>query len=137
MKRTNVTHEVSEYIPDALQDGVIYVSHRFNVAVHRCCCGCGEEVVTPISPTDWRYDISEQGISLYPSIANWSYACRSHYWIRQDAVVWAGDIGEETIRMGRQLRAQSRETYYRHTHSLRARMLASIRRLWLRLDRRK
>ena len=29
-------------------------------------------------------------ISLNPSIGNWSYPCRSHYWIKGNRVVWDG-----------------------------------------------
>jgi len=30
-------------------------------------------------------------VSLYPSIGNWNFPCRSHYWIRYDHVEWAED----------------------------------------------
>ncbi|WP_443045096.1 DUF6527 family protein [Streptomyces sp. Go40/10] len=57
--------------------------------VHLCCCGCGNKVVTPLSPTDWSLTFDGASISLSPSIGNWSYPCRSHYWIRGDTAQWA------------------------------------------------
>jgi hypothetical protein len=57
MKRNqHLTHEFVEFIPDhhQLQDGIVYVSIQYATAVHKCCCGCGEEVVTPLSPTSWQ-----------------------------------------------------------------------------------
>jgi hypothetical protein len=47
MKRKLVlTHEFVEYIPDDFKDGTIYVSVAFATAAHKCCCGCGNEVIT-------------------------------------------------------------------------------------------
>jgi hypothetical protein len=47
----------------------------------KCCCGCGHEVVTPFSPTDWKLTFDCVSVSLYPSIGNWSPPCRAHYFI--------------------------------------------------------
>lgn len=54
MKREQaLAHEFVDYIPKKLEDGVVvYVSLTYATAVHRSCCGCGSEVVTPLSPTD-------------------------------------------------------------------------------------
>ena len=55
MTRINsLRHEFVSYIPEALYDGVLYVSIPFATVMHRCCCGCGNEVVTPLDPTDWQ-----------------------------------------------------------------------------------
>src|SRR5688572_343819 len=82
-------HEFVEYIPEVLQDGTIYISIAFATASHRCCCGCGKEIVTPLSPTDWKLIFDGESISLDPSIGNWGLPCQSHYWIRQNHVRWA------------------------------------------------
>jgi Family of unknown function (DUF6527) len=75
MKRqTALTHEFVEYIPDELKDGVLYVSMPFATVAHKCCCGCGKEVVTPLSPTDWTLIFDGKSITLDPSIGNWSFA---------------------------------------------------------------
>ena len=49
-----LTHRFVKTVPEILEDGVIYVSMDYATAIHKCCCGCGNEVVTPFSPTDWR-----------------------------------------------------------------------------------
>jgi hypothetical protein len=95
MKRTSLTHEFVEYIPDELQEGTLYISVRFATAVHKCCCGCGHEVVTPLSPRDWKLIFDGETVSLDPSIGNWSFPCQSHYWIRRNRIVrarrWTSD----------------------------------------------
>ena len=75
-------------VPDMLEDGVIYISMEYATAIHKCCCGCGNEVVTPFSPTDWELTFDGKTISLYPSIGNWSLECQSHYWITKNKVEW-------------------------------------------------
>jgi hypothetical protein len=85
----SLTHEFVEYVPRELKDGVMYVSIRFATVIHKCCCGCGQQVVTPLSPSQWTLIFDGQSISLHPSIGNWSFPCRSHYWIRQNKVIWA------------------------------------------------
>lgn len=86
-----------EFIPDKLDDGVIYISERYRTASHRCCCGCGEEVVTPISPADWFIKKEGNVISINPSIGNWNYECKSHYWILRNNVIWAGSFSKDQI----------------------------------------
>ena len=88
MKRTAIHAIFVEFIPESLDEGVLYVSRRFNTAAHLCCCGCGSEVITPLSPAEWRVGEEKGGVSLWPSIGNWSYPCQSHYWIRANRVIW-------------------------------------------------
>ena len=85
----NYTHKFVEFMPEKLEPGVIYVSLRFALVSHQCACGCGEEVVTPLSPKDWQLIFNGDTVSLYPSIGNWKFQCRSHYWIDQNRAVWA------------------------------------------------
>jgi len=82
-------HKFVEYIPDKLENRTVYVSIRFATAVHKCCCGCGYEVVTPLSPSGWQLSYDGESISLWPSIGNWNFPCKSHYWIKNDSVKWA------------------------------------------------
>lgn len=82
-----LSHEFVPSIPDTLEEGVVYISIPYATAVHLCCCGCKNEVVTPITPTDWELTFDGETISLYPSIGNWGFACQSHYWIRRNRVV--------------------------------------------------
>lgn len=102
MTRINsLEHKFVDHIPDILDDGVLYVSIPFATAVHRCCCGCGSEVVTPLDPTDWQMTFDGKSVSLYPSIGNWSFDCQSHYWIRRNQVRWARRLSEDEIEKGR------------------------------------
>jgi hypothetical protein len=89
VKREHLAHEFVQYIPERLREGTIYISIPFATAAHKCCCGCGNEVVTPLSPTDWKLIFDGKSISLYPSIGNWNFACQSHYWIERNRVKWA------------------------------------------------
>ena len=82
-------HQFVEFVPDELEAGVLYISLAYRTVSHRCCCGCGSEVITPISPVGWQITFNGEAVSLYPSIGNWSFACRSHYWIRENCVTWA------------------------------------------------
>lgn len=91
-----------ETIPRTIDDGVLYVSEKFGTAIHMCCCGCGNEVVTPLGPTDWKVEVDGDAVSLYPSVGNWSLACRSHYWIKGGEVVWAEQWSRQRIEYGRQ-----------------------------------
>src|SRR5437899_984797 len=88
---TKLRHKFVEFVPDTLEAGVLYVSVAHGTAVHRCCCGCGREVVTPLTPTDWKVIFDGDTVSLYPSIGNWNFPCRSHYWITHNRVEWAED----------------------------------------------
>lgn len=101
MKVTALRHEDVPTVPEQLAEGVLYVCDPHRIAIHRCCCGCGEEVVTPLSPAGWRLDRRGSTVSLYPSIGNWSFRCQSHYWIRRNRVVWAGAFGAEQIALVR------------------------------------
>jgi hypothetical protein len=74
--------------PKPLVPGVLYISDKYQVAIHLCCCGCGEKVVTPLSPAEWQLQLEGRIATLQPSIGN-AAPCRSHYWIRQNRVVWA------------------------------------------------
>ena len=35
-------------------------------------------------------DMTGERALLYPSIGNWQFPCRSHYWIRRNRIIWAG-----------------------------------------------
>jgi hypothetical protein len=83
-----LVHKFVKSVPENMEDGVIYISVDYATAIHKCCCGCGNEVVTPFSPTDWELTFDGKTISLYPSIGNWNFQCRSHYWIARNRVEW-------------------------------------------------
>ena len=107
-----LTHEFVEFIPDALKEGTLYVSMGYATVVHKCCCGCGKEVVTPLSPTDWKLIFNGKTISLDPSIGNWGFECQSHYWIRNNMVRWAAQWSPEEIVAGRVHDRFAKERYF-------------------------
>lgn len=91
MKIGELRPELVTHFPEVLEDGVLYISEEFATVGHKCCCGCGEEVITPLNSAQWR--IKKGGgekYSLYPSIGNWKFSCRSHYWIVNNKVYDAG-----------------------------------------------
>ncbi len=105
-------HRFVEFVPKELQAGVLYVSLAYATVVHSCPCGCGERVVTPLSPADWQLLFDGETVSLHPSLGNWSLACRSHYWVRRDAVVWAPPWSKERIEKARARDALMRSSWW-------------------------
>lgn len=97
MKIEHITPVFVEFIPDNLDEGRLYISETYQTAIHKCCCGCGEEVVTPLSPVDWQFKKGIHGVSLQPSIGNWNYKCQSHYIISNNTVIWASKFTPQEI----------------------------------------
>lgn len=75
-------------IPHYLEEGILYVCLECKVAVHLCACGCGEKTVTPLGENGWELHYTDAGVSLSPSIGNFSIPCKSHYFISDNKVVW-------------------------------------------------
>lgn len=96
-------HEFVEFIPQELDDAVVYVSIEYATASHRCMCGCGSKIVTPLSPNGWAITFDGDTVSLKPSIGNWSFPCQSHYWLRQGRVERARRWTRSEIEAGREL----------------------------------
>lgn len=90
-------HKFVEYIPSDIVEGVLYISIEYDVAKHKCPCGCGDEIVTSLSPARWKLIYDGETVSLEPSIGNWTHACKSHYFIKKDKVVWAGNYTQNQI----------------------------------------
>jgi hypothetical protein len=110
-----LAYEFVEFIPDELKERTLYVSLTYSTAVHKCCCGCGREVVTPLSPTGWELTFDGKTISLYPSIGSWSLACQSHYFITKSRIIWARRWTKKLIAKGRAQEARAKERYYAKT----------------------
>ena len=108
-----LSHRFVKNIPEKLKDGTIYISIEYASAIHKCCCGCGREVVTPLSPTDWKLIFDGKTISLRPSIGNWNFECQSHYWITNNVVRWAPRWTKEEIAQGQVEDELSKAAYYR------------------------
>jgi len=112
MRHKVLAHEFVEFIPDELKEGTLYVCIGLATVVHKCCCGCGNEVVTPLSPTDWKLIFDGETITLHPSIGNWGFKCQSHYWIRNNRVRRAPRWSREEIDAGRARDRFAKERYF-------------------------
>lgn len=115
MSRANYAHKFVRAFPDRLEEGVLYVSVEFATAAHRCFCGCGCEVYTRFSPTDWSMKFDGQTVSINPSIGNWSFACQSHYILLNGRVRWADKWSRERIDMGRAIDRERKERQFGDT----------------------
>jgi Family of unknown function (DUF6527) len=109
---TRLEHRFVTHIPREMQPGVLYISMEYATAMHLCCCGCGEQVVTPLTPTDWRLTYDGETISLWPSIGNWNFACRSHYIIRNSEVRRAFAWSDRYIARNRERDQAAKERYF-------------------------
>lgn len=82
-------------IPSELAPGVLYISMIGRLAMHLCPCGCGEVVITSFAPGHWKLLFDGESVSLFPSIGNFNYECRSHYYICKNMVKWCMEEKEK------------------------------------------
>jgi hypothetical protein len=94
---TRVRHKFVDAIPESPAQEVLYISIERKIAVHRCLCGCGQDVATPLAPKEWHLSFDGETVSLFPSVGVWGMPCQSHYWIENDRVYWAGRLSAEKI----------------------------------------
>ena len=90
--------EFVTHVPDKMEADVLYISIPFSTVLHLCPCGCGNEVVTKISPSRWKLIFDGETISLSPSIGNWYFPCKSHYWIRNNKIVFVKEWDKEEVK---------------------------------------
>lgn len=95
--RTSLSFEFVEFIPSQIEEGILYITVAYKAAAHLCACGCGNKVLTPITPHDWKFTYDGKSVTLAPSIGNWNLPCRSHYWIRRNEIVEAPNWNETEI----------------------------------------
>jgi len=100
-RASGVVAEFVESFPSQLEPGVLYVSAAFSTAAHLCACGCGREVVTPLSPAQWTFTFDGRA-SIRPSIGNWALPCKSHYIIHRGQIRWERSLSEPDIRRNRE-----------------------------------
>ena len=94
---------------------MLYISVEYATAVHSCCCGCGDRVVTPFTPTDWRITFDGESVSLDPSVGNWNQKCRSHYVIRRNRVLEAGPWSNAQVEAERRRDKKAKAAYFGKT----------------------
>ncbi len=106
-------HKFLEVIPDYLEDDILYISLQYKTVVHKCACGCGKEVITPLTPNDWMLTFDGRTISLYPSIGNWNFECRSHYFITRNKVFFVREWGDWEIDEERKKDANKKKRFFK------------------------
>lgn len=116
LMKMSLQHKFVEFIPEKVEEGILYISIEYCTTIHKCVCGCGNEVVTPLSPTDWKLTFNGKSITLHPSIGNWSFDCQSHYWIRNNKIEFAGGWTESEVRKGRENDLNSKIDYFNETN---------------------
>jgi len=68
--------EFVETMPEKKENGVLYISEKFQLAIHLCACReCNFETVTPFGESSNRWElINNEGlITLNPSIGNFQF----------------------------------------------------------------
>lgn len=108
-----ILHKFVEFIPMEIEEGVIYISVEYRTAVHFCVCGCRNKVVTPLSPNDWEFTFDGKTVSLSPSIGNWSFECKSHYWITKSKVEFARQWSATEINSNRHSDKAKKKKYFK------------------------
>lgn len=116
LKHLTLRQRFISVIPEKLDPGVLYISMDYATAAHSCCCGCGEEVVTPFTPTDWKMEFDGESVSLHPSVGSWSLPCRSHYVVRRGKVIEAAPWSEEQIEAERSRDRAAKAAFYAPSH---------------------
>ena len=93
MKMKQMLPVFVEEIPQNIDEGILYVCLHYNSIIHKCACGCGEIVSTPLDRKyGWTMKYEGEYISIYQYIGNGAYNCQSHYYIRDNEIVWLGNI---------------------------------------------
>lgn len=118
-KLRTIEHRFVDIIPDELERGVLYISTAYATAMHKCACGCGERVVTPIRPAGWTLLWDGRSVTLDPSIGNRSLPCRSHYFVRAGRIVWAKQDWKAERRAKRRGKIRSRGRFERWSGAFR------------------
>ena len=114
LKQLHLENQFVRHLPDELCAGILYISVEYGTASHLCCCGCGEEVVTPFAPAQWRMTFDGEAVSLHPSIGNWLLKCRSHYVIKNGRVIEAEPWSEAQVAAGLANDRAARGRMYKH-----------------------
>jgi hypothetical protein len=105
-------HVFVESFPDDLEPSMLYVSMDFASVAHKCACGCGLPIYTPLTPLGWRLIYDGESISLYPSLAHDGAPCRSHYWIQRNTIRWGNALSKEQAQHIHQSTMASLDRFY-------------------------
>lgn len=87
----------AEVLPDfdTIKTGEIWISLKYRTVNLRCPCGCGDLTVLSLQPSRWHVHFDGKSVSLDGPMGGsvWAHSgCGSHYFIRNNAVIWADRI---------------------------------------------
>ena len=80
---------------DSIKDGELWISHKHRTINLRCPCGCGDLTILSLHPSRWHLHFDGKSVSLNGPTGGsvWANsACGSHYFIRNNAVLWLDRI---------------------------------------------
>jgi hypothetical protein len=55
-----------DFIPEKLENNHLYISMKYRSIIHLCPCGCGNKVVTTLSPARWKLIFDGETVSSVP-----------------------------------------------------------------------
>lgn len=81
---------IAEYVPNELNEGILYISFKYKTAIHLCACGCNNKTVTPLGVNEWTLTENDNKVSLRPSIGNFKgeNPYHAHYYITDNNIQW-------------------------------------------------
>ena len=94
MKVETLTPVFVETISKDIEEGKIYISKRYGVAIHLCACGCKGKTVMdfkPLSEDGWdMIEEPDRTITFKPSVGNFNgeNPYHAHYYITNNKIVW-------------------------------------------------
>jgi hypothetical protein len=115
MRHKQLSHRFVDDMPEVIEVGLLYVSMRYTLALHLCCCGCGREISTPFSPAQWKLWFDGDSVTLTPSVGSWNLPCQSHYFIERGRVIEAYSWSKKEARLGRERDRLARDDHYNKT----------------------
>ena len=85
-----IKQKYTETIPAILENGILYISKKYGIAMHLCACGCGEKTATPLGKKGWILTDKNDKLTLRPSIGNFSgeKPYHAHYFITENKIKW-------------------------------------------------
>lgn len=101
MKIDHLDPEFVDIFPGVLEQGLLYISMKYAITSHLCASGCGNKVVLPLSPAEWKMYFDGEAVSITPSVGNWEYPCQAHYWISGNEIHWAAAWTKNQVENGR------------------------------------
>lgn len=90
MRITEIKPEYVDNVPalSGMKEGVLYINKNDKWTLHLCPCGCGKPVMLPIGDYAWTLTERDKGVTMRPSVGNFDFPCKSHYYITVNKIEW-------------------------------------------------